>query len=493
MAIDVKITELPPSLLHFGGAGEFVNPKVGLAKAGPFDLRFGSARKDRIRVGIIGSTIELRNAKNWVDRCRNYILSGGNQVLHPDFPGFETIYHASLETNPRWNLDLVNFGSIDKCIKIKEDKYRFKKVLDIYDRALRSLSELNVVPDVVICCISDDVLKSCGTISKTLSRKEKAEIKKYQKSKESWQLSLFGEELDETEEDLLNRDFRRALKARAMHYRLPVQLGTNKLFVDAVRSQDPASRAWNFSVALYYKGGGVPWRLKNDGPETCFVGISFHHLQTNKRHLVFSSIAQAFSSKGDGFAIKGDSVPWDKEQGKNVHLTIEQAKRLGKEIIIKYREHTGNLPLRVVLHKTSKFSSEEEEGFYQAFQEIPIVELINLMYTPIRFVQVGSYPAKRGTLCEVNNRHFLFTTGFMKELGTYPGPHIPTPVEIISTKNIDVYRAAEEILGLTRMNWNTASITGGQPVTFFFARNVGGILAEYGENEDLPSSFKYYM
>ncbi|MEM6738387.1 MAG: hypothetical protein AAF620_20200, partial [Bacteroidota bacterium] len=39
----------------------------------------------------------------------------------------------------------------------------------------------------------------------------------------------------------------------------------------------------------------------------------------------------------------------------------------------KYKEHTGNLPLRMVLHKTSKFSSEEE-GFYDAFHEIPIVE-----------------------------------------------------------------------------------------------------------------------
>lgn len=94
---------------------------------------------------------------------------------------------------------------------------------------------MNVIPDVVICCVSDDLIKSCGTISKKLSKEEKKAIKEYQKNKENWQLSLFGEELDDAEEDFLNRDFRRALKARAMHYRLPIRLGTDRLFVDSVR------------------------------------------------------------------------------------------------------------------------------------------------------------------------------------------------------------------------------------------------------------------
>ena len=46
---------------------------------------------------------------------------------------------------------------------------------------------------------------------------------------------------------------------------------------------DPATRAWNFSVDLYYKAGGVPWRLPPTGPDTCFVGVSFHHFRTTKR------------------------------------------------------------------------------------------------------------------------------------------------------------------------------------------------------------------
>jgi hypothetical protein len=83
----------------------------------------------------------------------------------------------------------------------------------------------------------------------------------------------------------------------------------------------------------------------------------------------------------------------------------------------------------------------------------------------------------------------------MPELNTYPGPHIPAPAELRSDQPIDIERAARDILGLTRMNWNTASITGGQPVTLSFARQVGGIMAEYGQaTEEKPlASFRYYM
>jgi hypothetical protein len=80
----------------------------------------------------------------------------------------------------------------------------------------------------------------------------------------------------------------------------------------------------------------------------------------------------------------------------------------------------------------------------------------------------------------------------MDNLKTYPGPHIPVPVKINIDKNYDIARTAADILALTRMNWNTASITGGSPVTLLFSRKVGGIMAEYGD-ENPPSSFRFYL
>ena len=41
--------------------------------------------------------------------------------------------------------------------------------------------------------------------------------------------------------------------------------------------QDKATTAWNFHTALYYKAGGVPWRLARQSARltTCYVGVSF--------------------------------------------------------------------------------------------------------------------------------------------------------------------------------------------------------------------------
>jgi hypothetical protein len=338
------------------------------------------------------------------------------------------------------------------------------------------------------------VLKTCRSIASELTPANWRAIEKQRKKTAPDQLSLFGDwEPEETTEDLLFRDFRRALKARAMLANMPIQIATDHLLEDEEGGQDAATRAWNMSVALYYKAGGIPWRIRSDGPETCFVGISFHHLKTNKRHLVRSSIAQAFSTEGDGFALRGESVPWDPRQGRDVHLSAEQAAALGRRILGEYRERTGGEPLRVVLHKTSKFSERELEGFRDALRTIPVLETINLMPSLFRLLQYGPYPPRRGTVCRVNgDKVYLFTAGFMPEWGTYPGPHIPAPVQLVTQGDVDLFRAASDVFGLTRMNWNTAQNTNSQPVTLRFARQVGGIMAEAGEHEPRPS-YRFYM
>ncbi len=445
-------------------------------------------------LGLVGTSNTIEGAKEWIERCKEYIPSqSASRLLFPDFPGFEATFHATINISDSCIQILDETG--DKFIKALKTSpaERFNRVLDLYEEKIKLLANSEIKPDLLICCLTDEIVRSCWSISRKLTKNEKEKIEKIKAETNLEDKSLFDEVVEETEEDLLNRDFRRALKARAMKYRMPIQIGTSRLFLDSPKGQLAATRAWNFCVALYYKSGGIPWRWKTNGPETCFVGISFHHLRTTKRDLVHSSIAQAFSTKGEGFAIKGESVPWNRSQGKNVHLSSKQAFKLGKDIIDKYQQHTGGNPLRIVLHKTSRFNIEEEEGFKLAFKEIAVVELINLMNTSFRLVKFDAYPPNRGTLCEVNDsKYYLFTTGFVPELKTYPGPHIPTPAQIVCNDKIDIKRAAEEVLGLTRMNWNTASVTGGQPVTFFFARNVGGIISEY-TGDEIPTSFRYYM
>ena len=492
MSIQVELTQLPPPHIECGSPGSFSDPKTGLTEAGPFDRRFGGAHKTQVRVGLVGTSQMLKKARQWLEQCCNAIPSKiKNSTQYLDFPGFESVFWASLVLDEQWTVKIDN-RKLEVALA-RDPKTCFEEILNLYADGVEKLADnTEIRPDIVICCLPDSVVQRCWSISSSLTRSQRQLIRKRQVAREQGQLFLW--DIEETEEDLLNRDFRRALKARAMKFRMPLQIGTNSLFEDLPTNQDSATRAWNMSVALYYKAGGIPWRFKTDGPETCFVGISFHHLKTFQRHLVYSSLAQAFSSIGDGFALRGEALPRDEGQGRNVHLTADQAFNLACRVLQEYRERTGGNPQRIVLHKTSRFDDSEQEGFRSGFHNVPIVQLINIMPTQFRLLKYGAYPPRRGLLCTVNKiATYLFTTGYMPEWETYPGPHIPAPVRLMSNDNVDMHQVASDILGLARMNWNTASISSAHPVTLFFSRRVGGIMAEVGEEQEPLPSFRYYM
>src|ERR1019366_6733358 len=104
MATHINITQLKDAYLEFGGVGEFTDPKEGLKHGGPFDLRFGSARRSEIRVGFVGDVEMIEKAKNWLLRCQGEIPSTmKNFAQHPHFWGFKKIFRSSLEFHSHWN------------------------------------------------------------------------------------------------------------------------------------------------------------------------------------------------------------------------------------------------------------------------------------------------------------------------------------------------------------------------------------------------------
>ncbi len=436
MAIDLSIVELLSPRLQFGGASTHSDPKAGLLAAGPFDLRFGSARKDHVHVGIIGPAEQVAAARLWLERCGHEIpVLGEPNLLKKAFPGFPEAFHKRLIAPDQSSISLSSGTNDALSHALQGDAYAaFQRVVDLYADAHTRLAarDLNR-PDIVLMCIPETVFDKVGTVERKATDDERKRAQAIERARTSSQLDLFDmlEEVEQTPEDFLKRDLRHALKAQALRNRLPIQLVTDALLGDSARNQDPATRAWNFSVGLYYKAGGVPWRLPPTGPHTCFVGISFHHFRTTQRAIVRSSLAQAFSSDGEGFAIRGEGVPVEPDQGRNLHLSAQQAFELARNVLAEYELRTGGAPLRVVLHKTSYFDEAERAGFEDALKEIPIVSMVTLVPSLFRLLRYGAYPPKVGTVCTVNAvRSFHFTSGFMPELGTYPGPHVPQPFEV---------------------------------------------------------------
>jgi hypothetical protein len=52
---------------------------------------------------------------------------------------------------------------------------------------------------------------------------------------------------------------------------------------------------------------------------------------------------------------------------------------------------------------------------------------------------------------------------------------------------------AQEILALTKLDWNTTMVAGKEPITTAFAEDVGEILREVPLNVQARTSYRFYM
>ena len=93
MLIQMQINQLPTPEIEFGAPGTFIDPKVGLTEAGPFDLRFGAAHKREVRVGFVGNTEILNKGYKWIERCCKVIPTEiTDSPQYQDFPGFSRYF-----------------------------------------------------------------------------------------------------------------------------------------------------------------------------------------------------------------------------------------------------------------------------------------------------------------------------------------------------------------------------------------------------------------
>jgi len=167
-------------------------------------------------------------------------------------------------------------------------------------------------------------------------------------------------------------------------------------------------------------------------------------------------MAQVFAYSGEGLVLRGTEVYVD-EKSKEPHLSENQAKELLLDALNNYTEIAGRTPTRVVIHKSTLFTKPEQRGFSDAIGNIKRdFVTITKRTKGISFMRMGSYPVLRGTLISLTEKeHILFTSGYVSRIRTYPGLSIPQPLLIIHEGDSEIKEICNEILGLTKLNWNT--------------------------------------
>ncbi len=233
----------------------------------------------------------------------------------------------------------------------------------------------------------------------------------------------------------VNLDFHNLLKAKAMNLGVPIQLllpstydeskhRRQKRRSDRIRRlQDEATRAWNIYIALYYKAGGIPWRIARNSADltSCYVGVSFYN--TLDREKLLTSTAQVFNERGDGVVLRGGTAERSKDD-RQIHMSGDDARKLLDGALKTYRSEHRTLPARVVVHKTSPHNHAELDGFREALDAngVDSADFLSVGRSYTRLFRDGGYPPLRGTFLSLDRRtHALYTRGSVDFFATYPG------------------------------------------------------------------------
>lgn len=480
MRFDVH--RLAEPLLEFG-SGTDSRVKEGLTAGGPYSLQLGPRHPAQIRLGLVGPSEDVAAVKQFLARMSTFIPSLGDQeVQRPSFPGFSLTYQSELQFDPSWD-HLIRDADLSASLA-EPEQVAFTKALQLWSHGLEELSQRDPPPDVILCAVPNQVIEHCGTVNFG------------ERDEKRWATPTLFDDPNTIEATtgptgLLDRDFRRALKAAAMRVSTPIQIVTPNLYgARSDRYDDPASRAWNLSVALFYKAGGAPWRLADPEVDTLYIGISFHHRWHVEGHSMYAGLAQAFYPGSEGFALRGGEAQKDPDDPR-LRLDRSEMTALVERVLDHYTMRTSRDPRRVVIHKTTEFDLDEIAGARDALDNVPETDFVALRSSSFRLLRQGDYPPRRGTFAELGDRAFLLTTGYQANRGTYKGSHIPVPLDLVTDARRD--QAAADVMALTKLNWNSAADHTQFPVTLQFAQKVGTIMAEVPDEQDPQTRFSYYI
>jgi hypothetical protein len=494
-----------PKLL-FAGNFASVDSKTGIEHYGPY-----RTATSPVRIGVIGTGRGIDAFKQYLDASKQRVSPGRNargrfydSLIFPDFPGanitssFRTEFLTDVTLQRSIPEELFRKGVEPANVSTK-----LRQVTELVVKELAALADAEPEPNVVAVIMPPIVERECARVGATVRTTKviltpgKKLTRRFEREREKTGQEFFPfdfrETLEEGQKGFWN--IHHALKAHAMRFAIPTQLVWENRLRGVGVTQDPASVAWNFFTALYYKGGNVPWLPQHVPPNTCYVGVSFYQESPLKDAATQTSLAQVFSGSGEGMVLKGQRAVIDKKRDRKPHLDETGAEQLLRQAIDLYAQHHGAKPSRVVLHKSSRYWPEELVGFKEALGDIYRYDFLTLERLDTRFMRLGKEPPLRGTVITLAPRHHvIFCVGYIPYLGAYPGFRIPNPLEVVEHHGESPTELiCQEIMALTKLNWNSCSFASSDPITVLFARTVGRILTELPPGVLPQTKYKFYM
>lgn len=430
MAIDVlaffEYERLPEPYLLFNSRMKFISPRTGLTKVGPYDIYLH--RNDEIHVGLITESDIISNAKNFIQSIKKG---------YDYYKGFKSIFKVK------------EFMFDDDFVKVIKNSSG--NILTNIESAYLELAEKLPEKSIIIIVVRDEIIEKHYARIKTIRLGYMKKTVRLQLIKKSILEKVLG---DKT----------------ALEFTL-----------------------FNVATAIYTKSGGIPWILdKQLIPAGIFIGIAFTKpkiISSNNRtkEIFYYGILTVYNKFGKYLDMSARGIqieaPTPKIRGtKGLYIPMNDMIEMLKQIIGAYK------PPVVIFHKSARFHNDEIKAIRNVLEDKSIsYALIHVESSnPYRGYGEDRYDltAVRGDLVldkESNNRAILFTTGCTQSeqgIQRRNRPGSPKPLELEIEGNTTPYSAkdfAGQILGLTKLDWNTTDLEVRMPITIKYARKIANL------------------
>ena len=509
----LKVLHLDEPLLEFAFSQRTAHPKDGLHLYGPHNR---SKRHKEIRIGVVGTVEGIGFFRTWAIQLKRLVEvpppgKGEKQDrLHlSHFPGIEEAFGITYDDD-EFVACPIDKQAIDNASRLLNLHEAVRRVVELYlDRAKKHNQNEERSVDVWILVVPEIIFERCRPLSKrTGLLMEKGGFGKRQRARSD--LPLLNEIVDHKAEEIFDDvpDFHRQIKAGFLQISPCQVLRETTLAPDRFknraghpvrRTQDKATVAWNLATGLYYKTQPMPpWKLHGVRDGVCYIGLVYKQLPNDPNDHACCA-AQMFLSEGDGVVFRGANGPW-KTSDFEYHLQPAAAADLIAKVLETYKDKHGSYPKELFIHGQSSFNDAEWNAFQQAVPTETNLTGVRIRATrgETKLFRDGDYPVLRGTALVLDEKNaYLWTTGYVPQLDTYIGPETPNPllITVLRSKNAfpELASVLKDIIGLTKINYNSCNFNDGLPVTVRFANMVGEVLTMGSAKNADRQPFKYYV
>ena len=500
----VRLVHIAEPQLTFGYGQKLTDPRDGITLFGPYTR---DKLSGQLSVGIIGPERSRNFLKKWLREVHRPI-AGDGEIARPFFPGVEAAYGVSINFSNLPEIDVPE-NEISKYLRYKDGHQRVHNLSNLYVDALMRYQKQEDVPvNMWFVVIPDEVYKYGRPKSRIPSAEDNIGVSLNRAGRQPGRMFLFGEmnKLKDAYDFEIN--FHNQLKAKLLKDKIITQvvrsstIAYNEIWTDQKKIADQkrfdTAKAWNIVTTLYYKAGGLPWRLGDVRPGVCYLGLVFKKLHQDEADRNACCAAQMFLDSGDGVVFRGNVGPWYNPDTKEFHIRTTDAQELLRQSLASFKEKIPEAlhPSEIFIHARTAFDDEEWGGFTVAAEgKSKLVGVRIRENYSVKLYRDYNYSVPRGT-CMIysKDRAYLFTKGYIPRLRTQLGLETPNPLEIHVTRGYpDILTVCKDILALTKLNYNSCLFGDGLPVTLRFADMIGEVLTSGRNVEGGVLPFKHYL